>query len=208
MSAAAKRMRRRKPKSVASKALALARKNKSQLTAELKSYDGSIAAGLSTTWNITYLPEIARGDGFATRDGKSCKLKTFNFRGSIKVGTLGTYANVRVVLVRRPVMDGSLLNNMNQVYLDLGFESLRLLSRTSEYKVLYDKTFTVSHNARPTVNLTINKELNQVLTFSDTDTTGIEANCRKNGYYMCILADTSVTAPTIDAKYRLRFYDN
>lgn len=199
----------RKSMGKADKALRIAKSLQAKSHSELKTHDGGITAAVGTTWQITYLTTVPQGDGFAQREGRSVKLKSLNMRCKIDIASLASFSNLRIMIVRRPVMDGSALTNMNQVNLTTDFYSLRNLSRTNEYKVCFDKTYTVSHtNVRPTINLLINKQLNDVLQYSDGNSSGVETECRKNAYYLCILSDTSVGPPTFDCKYRFRYYDN
>ncbi len=127
--------------SVASKALSLARKNKSLLNVEYKVLDTDISTAVSTTALITNINDIPQGDGVSTRDGRSVKLKSINVHCTLQANASATRGDmVRVMLIQDRSQSG-VAPAVTDILRQATVESQRnVTSDQNRFRVYWDKT--------------------------------------------------------------------
>lgn len=186
---------------VASQAWKTAKYVKSLLNVEYKHHDDSFNVNVSTTGDLNHLSNITLGDTGNTRDGSSIKLTGLNIRYCLTKHASATQDIVRFMIVQ------CTLDNVPTtvgILKTATIQSLRDLSQTKKWKVLYDRIHTLNTD-KPEVFNSIN-----IKSFPDNhiqwDTDGTSP---KSGALYCLALNTdAVNEPVIDLQSRLRYIDN
>lgn len=201
----ARRYRRYK-KSVARKALYLARKANNT---ELKYHDKTVATPIvftSNRYNDTALCEVAQGVGLKQRVGLRVEPTSININLIMKLADTGTTSHsVRVVLFQwkresySASTDGDYLETAD--ILSYKKEETKYLSKT-----LYDRTYSLSPSGVRQIRLNIKRKLSGIMAWRDA--TGASINC--NQVVMAVYTDSSTELPDPEVTYtsRLFFKDN
>lgn len=162
------------------------------------------------------LSAISQGDGESNRDGRKVTLKSIHINGNV-TRTSGTNSSrVRLLLVHDSQTNGSALSPEDVLLIPTSATALatyafRNLQHTSRFKVLYDKTFTLTPSLgfdgvsavsnTPEVNFKINKKLNMPVTYKDTSAD--VANITDNSLHLMCVTDS--TGVVLQYNVRTRF---
>lgn len=192
---------RRYRRSVASKALYLARKaNKS----ELKWHTTLVGAPITFSTNryIRTLSDIAQGTGGNNRVGLVLTPTSINLSLLMQLSDLGAMSHsVRVILFlwrteRYDVTtDGDYLQTADVLsYKD---ERKRFMSKT-----LYDRTFSLSPNGTRQMSISIKRKIKGMMSYSDS----VDNTQNKNQLVLAIYTDTKSGDPDPQVTFNSRLY--
>lgn len=192
---------RRYRRSVASKALYLAKKaNKT----ELKWHTTLVSAPVTFTTNryIRTLSDIAQGVGPSERVGLVITPTSINISLLMQLDDLGAMSHsVRVILFLwktesyAATTDGDYLETTD--VLSYKNEKKRFLSKT-----LYDRTFSLSPNGTRQMSVSIKRKIKGIMAYTDAN----DNLQNKNQLVMAIYTDTKANDPNPSVTYNSRLY--
>lgn len=173
---------------------------------ELMSKSSALAVtSMTAAWTHTYLTNIARGQDVDDRNGSRVMLKYFLF--NLSVHRIVTDATVRVLIIKRPLPDGTTLVTNDAMQSSNAVDSYRELDTKADYVFVRSWTFRLTAN-RPFRRLKGRIRINAPSTWKQADTTGLEINAVKNAYYIAWITDVGSNFPTIEGRFRMRFIDS
>ncbi len=189
---------------LASKAWSTARYLKGIVNAEKKHSIISDSSGIDTSGTVTLLSSFAQGDDISARSGNSVKLRSIFTRFSVSQHASATETVVRIIMVqdKQQVTDAApiVANVLNTVDVLSGL-ALGLLGR---FKVLYDRSLTLSSAGRTAYAFKVFKHMNHHLRWNGSANTDVQ----KGHIYMILLSDEATNTPTVAFNARCSVYDN
>lgn len=192
--------------SVATTALAVAKGVKGLMNVEYKVIEAGATDSVLSTGAVTLLTPIAEGDDYSQRNGRSVKAKRINFRGMLKHDSGGDACQfVRIMIVNDLHQDGT-IPAVTDILNSADYNSFREISDADRFRVLFDKTVTVTANNEGKV-IRFNKDLNHKVEFINT--TAAQASMGGGTLYL-LLIGSQITSnyPTLDWITRFRYIDN
>lgn len=187
----------------------------SGLKPEKKFLDQNITGPMDATAENTYLTTIVQGDGPSNRDGKSCTIKSIEWKGTLTSGYLsGASTNGRTIVTLYIIQDtqtNGALASVLDVFTstDLTLACMNLYN-TGRFKVLMKKVIALNATAGVTTAIIdqikyfqMFKKVNIPLVF--TSTTGAVSEARSNSIFCCAGALGSDDVINLDSTVRLRF---
>jgi hypothetical protein len=171
---------------------------------QVKFLDNNSSNSLTTTPTIFDLSSVAQGNTVYQRIGQSIIAK------ALKVRALFTIADatqvMRIVIFKWFMSDTSDVPSTGELFDLSGSAAIYnlpfLLYKPSRFKILYDKTITMSTNWQPVQMLEMSIPLNHQVEFD------IGANTGRNHVYVWLVSDSSVsTHPVCDLTTQLVYND-
>lgn len=197
-------------------ALAIAESVASLINVEFKLHEQHFEHDASTTAEIEPLTEIAEGDDYNTRDGRSIHLKSIYMKCYMNwVGAADPPDNtdmvemqlVRLMLVMDRHGAGS-YPSQNELQESAGVEPLEFSNwaNTDRFHIMYDKCFCLD-GFHP--NRFIKKYIPCDIQVKYRGTAGAEASVDENWIYFVVISNMGgVNKPYVVSNFRLSYLDN
>lgn len=181
---------------------------KRMVNVEVKKFDAVVASTNITSTGAVYpLHEMAQGDTDQTRDGNSIK-PLYNLL-KINLVNNATAVNTRVRLLL--VKDLQQVADTTPAVTDILDNSVASLvdgplnnATVGRFKVLIDKTYTMTSVAKPVLNPKWYTKLFGHIRFNGAASTDIQ----KGGLFLVAVSDQATNYPTFSFNTRLGFTDN
>ncbi len=209
MSKRRKRTFTRQRKSVAQKALTLAKKNKKALKGENKSSVGAFSAEAQitdTVGNIYRMCLVAQGDDYHERIGREIILRLLQVRFSLKTHANDTDSITTIMIFKYVDMD-SLLPTMvgtpaTDVLVSASPLSLLHLTNKHRYRVLYREEFIGNPDGRENWVRKVTLKLNNKCSYDGP----VDEDQAKGSIYMGVYTDSAVNnTPNFEFKSLLKY---
>jgi len=182
---------------------------------EFKAVDFTVGLDATIAPSVRLLNGIARGDEITERTGRECTMRSIEFRGEVKSGTLqGVDQTIRVLIVYDRQTNATALTG-SQVFVSAGdqFDVFRPrnLENRRRFKILFDRTYYCSGTAESASGRTFKfyRKLNHPITFNNGDA-GTVADITTGSLYAICVGDQPPgdTAGHLVAFSRIRYTDN
>lgn len=195
--------RRRKNNTTAYRALRYSRLALSKLNSELKYHDTLQTSAPNAGWQAFRLTAIPHGSEAFRRSGEKVRLKSLYIHGSITANTSASTQGqrIRICLVRSVPQTSAF--TAADIY-PPGIESLRNMSYTKKYHVLWHRIVTLDLDTHPRWQVEKYFKFNNLLDFLNDTTTNVE----QNDLWLLYTTDAAGTPPIVNLHTRLRFIDN
>lgn len=186
--------------------------NKIAKLPELKYFSvntGVITATTSPQWFLGISKDIQNGTGDNNRIGDNVIAKYLHLKGTITMGSLLQQSNVvRLILVRykENYQNGGPLTG--DLLLTPDYRSFyKPETKRQEYSILYDKTYVLTPQNKPTLQVKIHKRLGGAKICWETGT--ITNGPTSGHYYLLMISDQPAsTAPLVDLTSIFYYTDN
>lgn len=158
--------------------------------------------------SMTLLNGMTQGDTASSREGNSIRMKSLDLRFYLTNNSTAVNTNTRVMLVHDKQPNGSTAL-VTDVLATNNVVSPRNLDNRKRFKVIYDRTFSLSTAGPSNLNSAFyKKDFNQHVAFYNASNAGTIADISTGALFLLLLSDQAVNAPTINYYFRLRFIDN
>ncbi len=186
-------------------------KIKKNLNVENKEFNIELIAAtiVGGSGAIQQLTNIRQGDTTFSRDGSQCKVTSVQGRGIIQHNPLAIDTVVRLLLVLDRQTNQAIYMTSDLLLDTALIESLISpynLDNKSRFKVLWDRTFTLSQNSKTVTAFKFYKKLDLLLRF-DGNTPSI-ADLTQNSLSLVRISNENDNPPQFDLITRVRFVDN
>lgn len=168
----------------------------------------------STGGTITYISGISEGDGQENREGRECRLRSLEIKGSIKdTGSAGTDVITRMVIVRKLGDANGAAPTISDIYDSAtDYRTLPAVVYKGEYQVLMDKVIThprfgvaaTSANRTSMVNFYKSWKKARKLTYLGAGSTIVTAG-RGHYFLICWSNQPATDNPQVNLNIRLSF---
>lgn len=159
---------------------------------------------VSSTPNVVSLSDVAQGDADTNRDGDQLSLTSIEFRGYIATGD--TTNVLRFIIFQWYPNDSFYPPTASDILLTAasGFISPYSHDGRFQFKILYDRSFSMSTNWQPylTFHKYVTKGFRRKIQYNAGGTTGV------NKIYLLLVSDSSAAPhPTISYYSKLNYRD-
>ncbi|MGN7614506.1 hypothetical protein ACQZV8_20750 [Magnetococcales bacterium HHB-1] len=180
---------------------------KSVINVEHKFVDKDLAGAVSsTTGSITPLSNLAQGDDYNARNGRSIKLSSLHVRGTVNANASATTTKVRLIIFNDRVSNGS-TPAITDVLASSDPMSFLNLNNTSRFKIIYDRLYRLTDDQDNSVKtFRCNKKLGWHAKYNGS--AGNVNEMQTGHLWFLILSDQATNTPSVDIHTRLRFVDN
>lgn len=180
---------------------------KNLINVEFKHFDTTLPSGVVSIGGNTplILNSVPQGDTDVTRDGDQYRLKSVQTDGYIKWGGVNASDHVRCLWVIDTKPDQA-VPAYTDVLAVADINSQRNLDNKSRFIILKDKHFIVSSN-NPESRIKFYKKMD-MKTQQNTNLGSTFANIMNHALFFLIISNSPTSAPTYEARHRIRFVDN
>lgn len=194
------------------KALRLARYAVKHLNVEYKIAD---RAGVGVTLGTPYingLTNIAQGTSPSQREGRRVELKKMILKVYFELNdTTPTATMIRMLVVRKINNDAAANPPITDILNFASVNSLRNLDNTDNYKVLYDRVYSMDPNSQKFRHLVVpfswaQYGIKQVYRLAAT--TGSTVDIERNSLFIIFISSETTNPPSVSWDTRIRFIDN
>lgn len=195
-------------RSIARKALNMARRVKSMVNVEYKLKDVTASTTTSSAGAVVHLSPIAPGTDANERDGISVKATKLFVRGDISMNASAATSAMRIILFIDKQFNGA-LPTVAQILATASVVSPLNITTTSadRFKILSDKVFTLSNNGTQSRIVKMYKRLSNHIRF-DTSGTSPPTGCLDGQICMLHISNEATNVPSFVYYSRLRYVDN
>lgn len=176
-------------------------------TRELKYGGATVNGNATTTPAVTLISGIAQGDNVTDRDGFQINLMSFDINWTSGVGATTKFDNVRLVIVRDTMNQGSTPSSSDIMNANDPHAFLNIIPGLEKrFVVLYDGWFThVNTASNQSIEKKIRIKMNSLpVTFTGTGSTQVG----KNAIYAWICGGTAAADTPYLFQTQFRFFDS
>merc|ERR1711916_121870 len=127
---------------------------KGRVNTEFKHIDAGITAAAGTTPVVTQLTNISQGDTTSNRNGNSVLAKSIHINGNFQISAAATTDRIRLLLIKCNTDDtptwNDIIDGTNSI------DQFRNLNKTSDFTMLFDKTYKLTEPSFSTANVQVN----------------------------------------------------
>lgn len=172
---------------------------------EHKFYDVVISGAVSTTPVLSLLSGIGQGDTNILRNGNECKMEGWVMRGTIYINASAVATTFRFAIILDTDVISATAPTFTDIFVNTGTETLlNITSMPGRYKVIYDKTFSMSINGTREHKFQASAKMPLHLFWS----TGTGTDIRKHALWGVTWSNEATNTPTTTINHRIRFIDN
>jgi len=189
---------------MAGTALSIARGVKSLVNSEKHTYSKVVSAGtITSTGSMQELSNIAQGDEYTNRQGRSVLCKSLELNGWMVQNASATTTILRIIIFRDNNADGSTPVS-TEVLTSNNTYSLRNPEphNMKRFNILLDKVYTFDSAKSKIAKFSFFKNMNSHIKFANG------ANSNQGSLWCYLLSNEPTNAPTVNLNSRVRFYDN
>lgn len=188
----------------ANEALQVARATNKLLNVEYKNHDVNISTPPSSGGYVSSLCNVPQGDGGEARDGRSVKCTSIQLRAGYALNGAASATSVRTILVVDMQNQGTDPNVTDILDTASTVSNLNIASFPGRFKVIYDRTSTISVTGAQRTEFKHYKKLNFHLKFEGA----AGSTVTKNPLYLLLISNEATNTPSVNVHTRLRFLDN
>lgn len=176
---------------------------KATLKSTMKSYTDSVNVAPSTTPVVVAISDIAQGDDYNLRDGRSIMAKSLQIQGNIEVAASSVITIVRLVLFIDNDNYGTAPTSSN-----IGISDTYILRDGSpqnlkRFKVLMDKVYRLDVTSNLSKSVTYYKKMNHTIKFDGVNATDYS----QGSIWLLYVSNQATYVPALNLSTRLRFTD-
>lgn len=199
--------------STAAKALSIARSVKAIVNSEKKTFDTNLTGFIDLSGTLSGLTNIAQGDDYTQRNGRSILVKSLQIIGNYQVNpdsSANPYALVRFILFIDNAFTGVAARVDDVLGTGGNVNSLRNPepAMMKRFHILWDKQFKMTKEASTRYKrLDMFKKLNHHVKYDGTDSDDYSTGA----LFLLRISDQAsgiTSAPQENLNIRVRFYDN
>ena len=179
---------------------------KNFVNVEFKEDNDSVTTSPDSSGYVDLIFNAAQGDSESTRDGQSCRIKSIQFLGHIKLHASATDTQCRFILFIRKAVN-NVLPTVTEVLRTANVQSLRNTDYRHDIVILKDKMFTLNAN-HPRQIIKFWRKLDLKVLYTRGTTTGGIASLEANGLFCLLISNESTNTPAVDLATRARYIDN
>ena len=178
---------------------------KGLVNSEKHHHDVALGSSDPTTSGSSHnITAIAVGDTISTRTGNSILMKSIAWRYCLEINASATRTQVRILIVKDLQQGADTNPTMAQVLENVAVDSLLNIASLGRFTILKDETILLDNVNRSQVFRKGYYPMSHHVRYNGTASTDIQ----KGGIYVMYMSNEATNFPTLDAEYRVSFYDN
>lgn len=183
---------------------------KSMVNSEKKIFEASLSSAVtSTTGSVTSLTDIAQGDDYQNREGRSILMNSLETRLTFTINASATETFVRCLWILDTMGQDSGSSPptlAGQILITNAYNTLRASSPVymKRFVFLKDCLIRLDQVSQPTAQVHFYKKMHHHIKYNGT----AAADSAEGTLYFVVLSNEATNAPAIDGINRIRYYDN
>lgn len=161
----------------------------------------------ATNGTVNFVNDVPVGDGPEARDGMQCRIKSLSVKGVVQLHASASQTYVRILAVQWYGNVNVVTPVLADVLSDVNVNGHYSKTHAGLYKILKDFVIIVDDN-RPLKTFRFFIPMNCITRWTESDTSGDENACTKNGLFFMALSSEATNTPAVNIISRIMFYDN
>lgn len=177
------------------------------LNVEYKVFDTPFSFPVPSTGTVICLTSVIEGSDYDQRNGRSILAKSIYGRMNTTINTSATASTLRIITFIDTMNQGAIPAVTELLATASYLAPLQLANESgTRFKVLRDKTHTVSNQGTQTVSKTIYHKLHQHCKYQGVG--GTAGDLLEGNLFLLAISNEPTNLPVFDSRWRFRFLDN